>query len=1046
MKFSATTWKRLTPEEQALALAAALIPPPISLDLWAKGAGTPSVKVLQLADQLIHSKIMKVYAPLGIGHYHYRDPETIPDILRWSGRKTTTVMAKRLLSVFESEYREGPSLWMALAYLYQTSGIEPKDTAVLIRAAEYCLGENLPDDAVAYYRLVVDSGPGRPDVHGAHRVYSDGVIGLCFFQGGAIPLRDQERLLTSALALLDANNNPNREVMILAGLGRVYQGLGDYEQAADNFDKAWNKALRSNSPNLVRHVALSSTDFLFWRGRLTDAIERYENVLGNLDSLPPDEPSLRACAQLGWIYGKCGQTNRGIGLINFVMEKAVDLKLDHLENYAKVRAINTLHDARRDAEAEPIIDELLAIPQDKLDAYLKWSLCAAKAYTLSCQGKYEESLKMQQEAYANAKSLGMLHHRGPINFDYMDALEDAGFVHPEMNYDSEVERVIHWPDLYMQGVGYYYRAKRTVKRNGPLAQAREDLRRSMELLDQSGARLDLAFSEVFMARLLMQAGQREQAEKLLRQAWGVMRFVNEKLFPEEFRPLVAKQDHQGYLLDPMIEISETLGTIRSRRELLNKMISLTMRMTGAERGGFFVPKNGHGIEMIASRNIEPDRFQMETESGAMASVIRVMKTGKETVQSKVSGSPALGAGNSDTSWRIAYPVTLQGSILGVFLLERNLGGFAVSERILSLLRAISTLVAVALDNVGAYEEIAELKDQLEAEALFYRGEPSNARQIKNIVGASQAIQDVVARINDVAHFDTTVLILGETGVGKELVAKAIHQLSDRTAGPFIPVSIASLSENLIPSELFGHEKGAFTNALRAHRGRFELANNGTLFLDEVNSLSLDIQRKLLRVLEERSCERVGGTTRINLNFRLIAASNQPLDRAVEKGAFRSDLYYRLNVYPIVVPPLRERREDIPLLVSHFVRQFNKKFGTNYKNINKRSLRALANYQWPGNVRELKHAVERAVISSKDKELIFPDYRTTDPVQEERVFLSFREMERQYIMKALARCGGKVSGKNGAAALLGLNPQTLYSKIKRLGIQKKGSMGIGSGQT
>ena len=1046
MKFSATTWKRLTPAEQTMALAAALIPPPISLDLWAKGSGMPSVKVLQLADRLVHSKIMKVYDPLGIGHYHYLDPETIPDLLRWSGQEKTAAMAKRLLPVFEAEYAEGPPRWMALAYLYQTSGIDPKDTAVLIRAAEYCLGENLPDDAVEYYRLVVDSGPDRPDVHDAQRVYSDGVIGLCFFQGGAIPLRDQERLLTTALSRLDARQNPHREIMVLASLGRVYQGLGDYEQAADRFDRAWDKALRSNSRNLIRQVALSSTDFLFWRGRLTEAIERYENVLGNREALPPDEPSLQACAQLGWIYGKCGQTNRGIGLINFVMEKAVDLKLDRLENYAKVRAINTLHDARRNAEAEPIIDELLAIPQDKLDAYLKWSLCAASAYTLSYQGKYAESFRMQGKAYANAKSLGMLHHRGPINFDYMDALEDAGFVHPEMNYDSEVERVIHWPDLYMQGVGYYYRARRIVKRNGPLPQAREDLRRSMERLDRSGARLDLALSQVFMARLLMRTGDREQAEELLRNAWGVIRFVNEKLFPEEFRPLVVKQDHPGYLLDPMIEISETLGTIRSRRELLNKMISLTMRMTGAERGGFFVPKNDHGIEMIASRNIEPDRFQMATESGAMASIGRVMATGKEAVQSNVSGTSALGGVNNEASWRIAYPVRLQGRILGVFLLERNLGGFAVSDRILSLLRAISTLVAVALDNVRAYEEIAELKDQLEAEALFYRGEPSNARQIKDIVGTSQGIREVLARISDVARFDTTVLILGETGVGKELVAKAIHQLSDRAAGPFIPVSIASLSENLIPSELFGHEKGAFTNALRAHRGRFELAHNGTLFLDEVNSLSLDIQRKLLRVLEERSCERVGGTTCVNLNFRLIAASNQPLDRAVERGAFRSDLYYRLNVYPIVVPPLRERREDIPLLVSHFVRQFNKKFGTDYKNVNKRSLKALADYQWPGNVRELKHAVERAVISSKGKELTFPDFRAADPVQEEGVFLAFREMERRHIMQALARCEGRVSGKNGAAALLGLNPQTLYSKIKRLGIQKTVSMGIGSGPT
>ena len=1045
MKFSETTWGQLAPGEQAMALAAALIPPPISLDLWAKGVGTPSVQALQLADQLIRSKIMKIYEPFGIGHYHYLDPETIPEILRWSGKEATAAMAKRLLPVFASEYEEGPPLWMALAYLYQTSGIEPQDNAVLIRAAEYCLRENLPGDAAEYYRLVVESGPNKTNVHETHQAYSAGVIGLCHFQGGTIPLRDQERLLTNALSLLDTKKNLNRETMLLACLGRVYQGLGDYERATDKFDKAWNKARRSNSRNLIRQVALSSTDFLFWKGRLTESIERYENVLGSREDLPPDEPSLQACAQLGWIYGKCGQTNRGIGLISFVIEKAIDLKLDRLKNYAKVRAINTLHDARRNTEAEPIIDELLAIPPDKLDAYLKWALYAANAYTLSYKGKYEESFRMQHKAYANAKSLGLLHHRGPINFDYMEALEDAGFIHPEMNYDSEVERVIRWPDLYMQGVGHYYRAKRIVKRNGPTKQAREDLSQSMALLSQSGANLDLAFTEVFMAQLLMQAGEHGQAKNLLRKAWGVLRFVNEKLFPEEFRPIVVKQDHSDYLLDPMIEISETLGTIRSQRELLNKMITLTMRMTGAERGGFFVPHSGNEFEMVASRNIDPDRFQMEIESEAMASIGRVMESGKEAVQSHLPGAAGYSVANRSASWRIVYPVSLQGNILGVFLLERNLGGFAVSERILYLLKTISTMVAVALDNVRAYEEIAELKDQLEAEALFYRSAPSNAHQIKAIVGASKAIEEVVARINEVSPFDTTVLILGETGVGKELVANAIHQMSSRAAGPFIPVSIASLSENLIPSELFGHEKGAFTNALRTHRGRFELANNGTLFLDEVNALPLDIQSKLLRVLEERSLERVGGMSRIDLNFRLIAASNKPLDSAVGKGAFRSDLYYRLNVYPIVVPPLRERKEDIPLLVSHFVRQYNKKFGTSCERVNKRSLRALADYHWPGNVRELKHAVERAVISSRDNELTFPIYKAADPVQEEGDFLTFKEMERLYIMKALARCEGKVSGENGAAMLLGLNPQTLYSKIKRLGIRKKVSMGIASGK-
>ena len=230
--------------------------------------------------------------------------------------------------------------------------------------------------------------------------------------------------------------------------------------------------------------------------------------------------------------------------------------------------------------------------------------------------------------------------------------------------------------------------------------------------------------------------------------------------------------------------------------------------------------------------------------------------------------------------------------------------------------------------------------------------------------------------------------------------------------------------------------------MRTHRGRFELANKGTLFLDEVNSLPLEVQIKLLRVLEERSFERVGGSTVIRPNFRLIAASNQALDDVVRKGTFRSDLYYRLNVYPIIVPPLRERREDIPLLVAHFVQVFNKKFGRNFQNITKQSMQHLLDYHWPGNVRELKHSVERAVLSCKERQLSFSDFNKAKLGYEaDTPFLSLKNMERQHIMIALAKCDWKVSGTDGAARLLGLNPQTLYSKIKRLGIQKKVSLEV-----
>ncbi len=1034
-------WDKMDRDDQIIAVSATLIAPPVSLDIWAKAASLPSVKVLQQAQHFIEQKVMKTYDPLGIGYYYFKDPDLIQNILGWFGADQTEKIARRLVDIVRSDYPEGPAQWMALAYIYQTAYIEPPDATVLIKAAEHCLELNLQEDASVYYQLVIDLMSLPPDDPTAKGAYIDAVIGLFRHSGSTIPLDQQQRLLSTALAYSTSIKDDQRAAPVLAYLGKVFKRLGNYDQAADMYDKAWQKASKTGSKQVKRYVALASTDFLFWQGRLSDAIKRYEYVLGNLEELPEDESSLLACAHLGWIYGKCGQTGRGIGLINSVLGKAAELKLVRLTIYAKVLSVNSLHDARKNAEAEPIIKELLEVPPERLDKWVLWPLYAARAYVYACRGEYQTSFEMQSKVYEIASQLGNFHHRGPINFESLDMLEENGFVHPQMNYDDEVKRVINWPDIYMQGVGYYYRARRVLKQNGSSKAAHDDLKLSISLLTQSGAKLDLAYSQILLGKLLIKQGCQKEAQDYLKKAWAVLRFTNERLFPQDLRSFVHGLNGDGFFLNPLIEISETLGSIRNRKNLLNHIITLTLQLTGAERGAFFSQSKQGGIEMIASRNYDPEQFFSQGSQRAMPNIKKVMETGDDIVK-RLAG----GANHSDqaakkySGWQITFPVKLQGKVLGAFLLERNLDGFTISERTRSLLKAISTQVAVALDNVQAYEKIAELKDQLEAETLFYRNDPSTTRQAKDIIGDSAKIKEVLAKIYDVAPSDSTVLIIGETGVGKELVAKAIHQLSLRSGGPFIPISITSLNENLISSELFGHEKGAFTNAMRTHHGRFELSNNGTLFLDEINSLSLDVQSKLLRVLEEKSFERVGGSSPIKTNFRLIAATNQGLDVAVKKGLFRPDLYYRLNVYPIIVPPLRERKEDIPTLVSFFVSQYNRKFDKDFRHINKKSMKSLMAYHWPGNVRELKHTVERAVLSCKNKlQLSFPNITPSEIDPNETRFMPLKENERLHILKALGHCNWKVSGNDGAAKLLGLHPQTLYSKIKRLGIKKNVSM-------
>jgi formate hydrogenlyase transcriptional activator len=293
------------------------------------------------------------------------------------------------------------------------------------------------------------------------------------------------------------------------------------------------------------------------------------------------------------------------------------------------------------------------------------------------------------------------------------------------------------------------------------------------------------------------------------------------------------------------------------------------------------------------------------------------------------------------------------------------------------------------------------------------------------------------QVETVAPTDSTVLILGETGTGKELLARAVHNLSPRRDATFVRLNCAALPAGLIESELFGHEKGAFTGALTQRIGRLELAHRGTLFLDEVGDIPLELQAKLLRVLQEKEFERLGSTRTLKSDVRIVAATNRPLKQLVTAGQFRRDLYYRLNVFPIVIPPLRERPEDIPLLVNYFVLKHARKLKKNIENAPQEALRALAAYSWPGNIRELEHLIERAVILSRGPELKLPPFEVDFGEQSGMAGASqLEEVERQHILRVLKSSQGRIAGPGGAAEQLGMNRTTLNSKMRKLGISRK----------
>ncbi len=364
--------------------------------------------------------------------------------------------------------------------------------------------------------------------------------------------------------------------------------------------------------------------------------------------------------------------------------------------------------------------------------------------------------------------------------------------------------------------------------------------------------------------------------------------------------------------------------------------------------------------------------------------------------------------------------------------KRNLEKI-VNERTAQLLLEKQKAEQKKLLAETSLREIESLKKQLEEERAYLKQEIQLEHNHENIIGQSDGLKYVLYKVEQIADSNTTVLVLGETGTGKELVARAIHGFSSRKSRALIKVNCAALPSNLIESELFGHEKGAFTGADRKHMGRFEIADKATLFLDEIGELPLELQPKLLRVIQDGEFERLGNSRTTKVDVRIIAATNRNLEQEVEKGRFRSDLWYRLNVFPITMPPLRERREDIPLLADYYIQKISRRLGKQIEVIPKNAMTAILNYHWPGNVRELENVLERAVINSSSTKLHLADDLEKSYRHLNKDLKTLEAVERDHIIRVLEQTGWKVSGKNSAAQILSLNRSTLRARMRKLGI-------------
>jgi formate hydrogenlyase transcriptional activator len=512
--------------------------------------------------------------------------------------------------------------------------------------------------------------------------------------------------------------------------------------------------------------------------------------------------------------------------------------------------------------------------------------------------------------------------------------------------------------------------------------------------------------------------------------------------------LLKKNERVGLLL----ELTNHVVSNLELRDLLRAVVASTRRVMGCDGVGITLPDpdNAHlriyALDLAFSDDSVQEESLVRIDEDVSGTVYRTGKLWCGSVQE----ARRLGmkdAAQAEVGTVCILPLVSRGRVLGTFgVCTYQDNAFTSGD--IEFLTQIGNQVAIAVENALAFREIRELRDQLSKEKLYLEDEIRKEMNFAQIIGNSTSLRRVLKQVETVAPTDSTVLIYGETGTGKELIARGIHDLSPRRSKPFVKLNCAAIPTGLLESELFGHEKGAFTGAIAQRIGRFEVADGGTIFLDEVGEIPLELQTKLLRVLQEREFERLGSSRTLRTDARLIAATNRDLEAMVSEEKFRSDLFFRLNVFPVHVPPLRERQGDIPLLVRHFTQQFSRRMKKVMETIPSAAMEALSRYHWPGNIRELQNVIERAVIISAGpalsidvSDLKFP--KAGPPVEKPAspkpangaLHSLLEETERQQILKALKESNWVVAGPNGAAAHLGMKRSTLQLRMHKLAISR-----------
>ncbi len=846
-------------------------------------------------------------------------------------------------------------------------------------------------------------------------------------------IRKMPRILAAALERAENACDEKARALIYMNMARNEWYRSNFSEATKWFKTGWQ--ISEGIADQDKAQVTYSTFFHYWQGLFTDAVTLYEKAVSGDAGFPKENFPLMAASTVGYCYILTGQTAQGLGMIDTVRTICAEQDKPFLQAFADIVLAISLLTMQRE-------DQALILIQSCHRNAARWPDSPLFLFSTLLLAYAHYRKKNMKKAAGFAKKF--ITHRERLDasmWPYPYVLELGWAVETGeipgitgLSIDSEISRAFESGNVFLSGIALRYQAFTLQKNNAPAADIIQALEQSETSIKKSGHIIELARTRLFLANILFAENLSDRGEALIDLVSTELSSINLAFLPDDLKPV-----HQNRLddrkpdavlkdLQKITDLSPDIG------ELLYRLVSSSGQWLGAERGAVFLKSQTDGStlpRLVAARNLTREISLTPTFAPSMEIIQKTMAENKGVVRSRTCAVEKNHA--EPVHSLICIPIRYNTKIVGALYHDNRLLPDLFDSEDMEFLTLYASVMGLALSNLTMAKEL----DSIAEGRIDDRTQDADPGPRFGIIGQSKAVNHIFSYIDRAAPADVAVLIHGETGVGKELVAKAIHLTSPRQKGPFIAVNCNALPDELIGSELFGHEKGAFTNAIHRRIGRFEQAHNGTLFIDEVGEMSVDTQIRLLRVLQTREFERIGGHKTIRSDFRLIVATNRSLEKEISKGQFRSDLFYRLNTFPIHVPPLRERKEDIPLLARHFLKTHTLKTGRQFKSFPQTEMKKLLQYNWPGNIRELEHIIERGALLSMGQ--LFKVPVITPPISNDatgptRIGKSLREIEIRHILDTLDYTGGKIRGQNGAAKLLDLNPSTLYSKMKKLDIQ------------